>query len=116
MLSRQGACLLPGPYRPICRVKLQCYVFADRVSKIHIISVTPETDITNSAPIVMSGDMVIVPSGHRNAQVVPTDIFGLTEWDDVFNRERWVIMFGYVKYLDVFGEKQKSRFCHLYQG
>jgi hypothetical protein len=84
--------------------------------KIHIISVTPETDITNSAPIVMSGDMVIVPSGHRNAQVVPTDIFGLPEWDDVFNRERWVIMFGYVKYLDVFGEKQKSRFCHLYQG
>ena len=33
-LSRQGACLLSGPYRPICRVKLQCYVFAARVSNI----------------------------------------------------------------------------------
>src|SRR4029079_10839231 len=32
-LSRQGACLLPGPHRSICRVKLQCYVFAARVSK-----------------------------------------------------------------------------------
>src|SRR5438270_3189632 len=31
-LSRQGACLLPGPYRPLCRVISQCYIFAARVS------------------------------------------------------------------------------------
>src|SRR3954466_14944334 len=31
-LSLQGACLLPGPYRPLCRVISQCYIFAARVS------------------------------------------------------------------------------------
>src|SRR4051794_25232447 len=31
-VSRQSACLLPGPFRPLCRVKSQCYVFAARVS------------------------------------------------------------------------------------
>src|SRR3954468_22374094 len=33
MLSRQGACLLPGPFRPLCCVIPQCYIFAARVSK-----------------------------------------------------------------------------------
>src|SRR5215213_1263379 len=32
MLSRQGACLLPGPFRPLCCVIPQCYIFAARVS------------------------------------------------------------------------------------
>src|SRR5690242_8216146 len=31
-LSRQGACLLSGPYSPLCSPISQCYVFADRVS------------------------------------------------------------------------------------
>src|SRR4051794_14691722 len=33
-LSRQSACLLPGPFRPLCRVKSQCYIFAARISKL----------------------------------------------------------------------------------
>src|SRR3954454_23125615 len=33
MLSRQGACLLPGPFRPLCCMIPQCYIFAARVSK-----------------------------------------------------------------------------------
>src|SRR4051794_614296 len=32
-LSRQSACLLPGSFRPLCRVKSQCYIFAARISK-----------------------------------------------------------------------------------
>src|SRR3954471_7611460 len=36
-LSRQGARLLPGPYRPLCFLKSQRYLFAVRVSKaVHI--------------------------------------------------------------------------------
>jgi hypothetical protein len=31
-LSRQGARFLSGRYRPLCRVKSQCYVFAARIS------------------------------------------------------------------------------------
>ncbi len=31
-LSRQGARLLPGPHRPLCRIISQCYIFAARVS------------------------------------------------------------------------------------
>jgi hypothetical protein len=85
-------------------------------AKIQIVTVPPETDITDSAPVVLSGDMAIVPNGHRHVAIALNDMIVSPEFDDVFNEKRWIIMFGCVKYIDAFGEKQKSRFCHLYQG
>src|ERR1044072_5897373 len=71
MLSRQGACLLPGPYRPICRVKSQCYIFADRVSNWHVAGSSGASVIRinrNDTKIEAfefnSDEWVFDPSGH----------------------------------------------------
>jgi hypothetical protein len=64
----------------------------------------------------MFGDMTIVPKGHRHAALYPEGVISEEEFEDVFSGRKWIIVFGYVKYRDAFGEKRRTRFCHLYQG
>src|SRR4051812_29656689 len=72
-LSRQGACLLPGPYRPLCRVISQCYIFAARVSKSKLIQLTQAGNLLLQPDRLGLGDIALFAIGSVERPQVTRD-------------------------------------------
>lgn len=84
--------------------------------KTGIVDELPSTDITDTASVITTGDMVIVPGGHQNMAFYPEGTIGPKEFEDVFTGKKAVIVLGYVRYRDIFDKKRRTSFCHFYRG